>query len=174
MGQTRGDLDGLRLSQGDPERQLPGRSLSSKSIAADEYAPREPDRVSEDRKLKGVGSICRNSRAGGARGGGGGGVGANPPPPPRPLLASAWLHAGPIPRPEGWVDHVHAPQTEAELERLRHSVRRGAPFGSEPWVRQTAGRLGLEYTLRPPGRPANAPPTAGTPSFETSNVPLWT
>jgi len=40
-----------------------------------------------------------------------------------------------------------------ELARLRHSVKRGTPFGSEAWILETARRLGLESSVRPPGRP---------------------
>ena len=40
-----------------------------------------------------------------------------------------------------------------ELQRARDSVIRGRPFGTPAWVRSTAERLGLEFTLRGPGRP---------------------
>jgi putative transposase len=66
---------------------------------------------------------------------------------------ASFLHAGPVPRPGGWVEVVNQPQTEAELERLRRSVARGSPFGAETWTQETASRLGLESTLRPRGRP---------------------
>lgn len=39
------------------------------------------------------------------------------------------------------------------LARLRASVRKGRPFGAETWVTRMARRLGLESTLRGPGRP---------------------
>ena len=39
------------------------------------------------------------------------------------------------------------------IQRLRHSVWRGRPFGGEPWTRVTATRPGLESCLRPRGRP---------------------
>jgi putative transposase len=64
-----------------------------------------------------------------------------------------WLDVGPLPRPSDWLAWVNTPQTEAELARLRHSVTRGAPFGADDWVKRTAAWLGLESTLRPPGRP---------------------
>jgi putative transposase len=63
------------------------------------------------------------------------------------------LDLGPVPRPDGWLLHVNEPQTEAEVNRLRESLRRSRPFGSLPWMTQTARRLGLEATLRPLGRP---------------------
>jgi putative transposase len=64
-------------------------------------------------------------------------------------LLAAW----PLPRRPGWVDHVNAPQTEAELSALRRCVKRGCPFGGSSWNDQIVRRLGLESTLRPQGRP---------------------
>ncbi len=63
------------------------------------------------------------------------------------------LDAGPVTLPRGWRQHVQSPQTDAELEALRRSVVRGAPFGETSWQERTATRLGLESTLRPRGRP---------------------
>ena len=74
-----------------------------------------------------------------------------------------WLHgaaedkpslaAWPAPRKAGWVEHVNAPQSEAELAAIRRSVERGNPFGNESWSDRAIRRLGLESTLRPRGRP---------------------
>ena len=66
----------------------------------------------------------------------------------RELLAS-W----PLPRKSGWTEYVNAPQTEAELQAVRHSVQRGSPLGDELWSDKAVRRLGLESTLRPQGRP---------------------
>ena len=68
-------------------------------------------------------------------------------------LLSPW----PIPCPNDWPAIVRSPQTEAELEAIRLSVLRGRPYGDENWTRRTAKRLGLESTLRNPGRPRKAP-----------------
>jgi putative transposase len=65
------------------------------------------------------------------------------------------LHSGPVPRGRDWTDWVNQPMTDAELIRLRHSLNRGAPFGSDAWSRRIASRLGLESSLRPRGRPRN-------------------
>jgi putative transposase len=64
-------------------------------------------------------------------------------------LLSPW----PLPRNRGWVEHVNAPQTAAEMEAMRRSMERGAPLGSPLWTDRVAKRLGLESTLRPRGRP---------------------
>jgi putative transposase len=63
------------------------------------------------------------------------------------------LALGPAPRPSNWVDRVNQAMTEAEEEAVRNAIRRGAPLGNEPWVRQTAKRLNLGFTLRGRGRP---------------------
>jgi putative transposase len=68
---------------------------------------------------------------------------------PEPWLLSAW----PLAEPPGWLAEVNKPQSEAELEAVRRSVRRGQPYGSEDWSRGAAERLGLESTFRPRGRP---------------------
>jgi putative transposase len=70
----------------------------------------------------------------------------------RPPLVP-WLDPGPVPRGTEWLAYVQAPHTEAELSALRRCVARGAPYGSAAWVDQTAAQLGLESSLRPPGRP---------------------
>jgi putative transposase len=67
-------------------------------------------------------------------------------------LLSAW----PLARRPGWVEHVNAPQSEAELAALRRSLQRGSPFGDERWTDRMARRLDLESTLRPRGRPKKA------------------
>lgn len=71
--------------------------------------------------------------------------------------ADPFLHAGPVPRPADWVAWVNEAVTDAELERLRHSVNRGTPFGTAAWGARTASRLGLEASLRPRGRPRSRP-----------------
>ncbi|MEO2017076.1 MAG: transposase [Fuerstiella sp.] len=65
----------------------------------------------------------------------------------------AMLSRWPIPRPVKWCQYVNEPQTEAELTALRRSCVRGTPYGSTKWVSQTAQTLGLQATLRKPGRP---------------------
>ena len=59
----------------------------------------------------------------------------------------------PVAAPHDWAQWVNEPQTAAEEEALRHSVRRGAPFGDDRWSRATAVRLGIEASLHPIGRP---------------------
>jgi len=56
----------------------------------------------------------------------------------------------PAPPPRNWRAAVNR---AAELEVLRRSVIRGAPFGHATWQKRIAVKLGLESTLRPRGRP---------------------
>ena len=71
----------------------------------------------------------------------------------KPRAGLPELHAGPVRRPRQWRAFVNQPQTEAEVKRLRESIRRGRPFGDSPWQQQAAGDLGIESSLRPRGRP---------------------
>jgi putative transposase len=55
----------------------------------------------------------------------------------------AWLlAAGPVTLPEEWLAYVHRVETAAELEAVRRSVVRCAPFGEETWQEATAQKLG--------------------------------
>jgi putative transposase len=59
----------------------------------------------------------------------------------------------PIDRPKRWANLLEEKFADQELDRLRTSVTRGRPYGSQEWVRKTADRLGLAFTLRNRGRP---------------------
>ena len=64
-----------------------------------------------------------------------------------------WLDPGPVPRHAGWLEYVQTPQSPAELAALRRSVVRNRPYGAADWVERVADELGLESSLRAPGRP---------------------
>ena len=66
------------------------------------------------------------------------------------------LDPGPVPRGSDWLAWVNQPLTEEELSAVRESVVRGSPYGATVWRQRTARRLGLEFTLRPRGRPRKA------------------
>lgn len=78
---------------------------------------------------------------------------------PAAKLLARW----PVPLPRAWNDHVNEPQSEAELAAIRQSVVRGTPFGDESWRDAKIAELGLESTLRPPGRPRKALRAPGGP-----------
>ncbi len=65
----------------------------------------------------------------------------------------AFLCDGPLSLPADWTDVVNEQQLSDDIERIRASVNRGTPFGEDRWQRRTAGRLGIESSLRPRGRP---------------------
>lgn len=64
-------------------------------------------------------------------------------------LLSVW----PLPKPRDWLRQVNRAQSAAEEEALGQAIKRSSPLGSERWIKNTAVRLGLQYTLRPRGRP---------------------
>ncbi len=63
------------------------------------------------------------------------------------------LSPWPVPRPQNWKALVHGGLAEDQLQGGRECVVRGRPLGTAAWVRSTAERLDLEFTLRGPGRP---------------------
>jgi putative transposase len=65
------------------------------------------------------------------------------------LQCSPW----PLERPRNWGAWVNRKLNDEQLESMRTCVQRGRPLGPEDWVRRTAKRLGLDFTLRGPGRP---------------------
>ena len=72
-----------------------------------------------------------------------------------PERAPVRLEAGTVPRGTLWIEGVNAATAdiEAAVERVRESIRRDRPYGLDGWMRATARELGLEYSLRPRGRP---------------------
>jgi hypothetical protein len=69
--------------------------------------------------------------------------------PEQQAILSAW----PVEPAAHWPARVNAPLTDKEQDRWNLTLDRCRPFGDDAWVGQTARRLGLEHTLRRPGRP---------------------
>jgi putative transposase len=63
------------------------------------------------------------------------------------------ISSGPVALPRNWLNQVNKPLKEKEIATLNECLRRGRPFGTSAWIEKTAKRLGLESSLRPPGRP---------------------
>jgi putative transposase len=63
------------------------------------------------------------------------------------------ISSGPMPKGSNWTRWVNGVETEGELEAIRRSLNRGAPFGDPDWQQATARKLALESSLRPRGRP---------------------
>lgn len=68
------------------------------------------------------------------------------------------LDPWPVPPGSDWSHYVNQPETAAELDALRRSVGCGRPFGDTVWQQHTAQQLGLESSLRQPGRPRKLAP----------------
>ena len=63
------------------------------------------------------------------------------------------LSRPPIELPNDWRAFVNRPLRAEPLENIREAIRRNRPFGDHDWTVETADRLGLTSSLRPPGRP---------------------
>jgi putative transposase len=71
-----------------------------------------------------------------------------------------------------WLESVKRPQTEAELQAVRRSVNREAPYGNPAWQLATAARYHLEHTLRPRGRPRKRPLPPSPPRLTAITRPV--
>ena len=67
-------------------------------------------------------------------------------------ILSEW----PEPVPANWIERVNRPIHARERERMKVSLERCRPFGEDDWVVRTAGKLGMEHTMRREGRPVKA------------------
>lgn len=56
-------------------------------------------------------------------------------------------------RPADWAGQVNESIGPEEILRLHTSIQRGRPYGSDRWTGAMAKRLGLQSSLREPGRP---------------------
>jgi putative transposase len=71
-------------------------------------------------------------------------------------ISTPWLvdqHQWPVAPSTNWTSWVNRAETAKELEALRRSVNRGAPFGDPAWQQWAARKLKLQQTLRDPWRP---------------------
>ena len=110
-----------------------------------------PQARSSDAAARGTSTTMRRTPIGAAK-------------PSRRTLAEAgrgagkWpvLHEWPVERPRHWAELLRREMPAEQLEQVRTSIRRGRPLGSQAWVQRTAKALGLEFTLRPRGRPRKA------------------
>ena len=63
------------------------------------------------------------------------------------------LSDGPLKLPSNWDKLVNQIELPDQLDRLKNSIDRGAPFGEPNWKMKTALKMNLESTLRSRGRP---------------------
>jgi len=75
----------------------------------------------------------------------------------------------PSPLPATFKKTLDSAESPEDLTAIRKSVVRGSPFGTDEFVKKTAGKLGLQSTLRARGRPRIhplPPPTKPEPKSE--------
>ena len=70
-----------------------------------------------------------------------------------PIKMEPW----PILKPVNWIQIVNSPESAAELDELRRTLRRNQPIGDPAWQSAVAPFVGL--TMRPIGRPRKRSPT---------------
>jgi putative transposase len=58
-----------------------------------------------------------------------------------------------LPMPTDWTRYVDQAMTDMELEKIRNSLKRQAPYGEPLWQKRICLELGLESTIKPMGRP---------------------
>ena len=68
-------------------------------------------------------------------------------------ISTDLLDDWPVERPRNWKAIVNEPSSTADQNRVKVSIERDRPLGSDPWTRQIVRRMGLQYTLNPRGRP---------------------
>jgi putative transposase len=78
---------------------------------------------------------------------------SSPKSPDGRQLLAAW----PVRRPPNWLELVNEPLPAEKREMILEAIKRGRPLGEPAWVDKTAKELGLEFTVRPRGRPRKAP-----------------
>lgn len=64
------------------------------------------------------------------------------------------LDEWPVQPPHDWLALLNEPQGELDEQRISESIKRNRPLGEADWVERMVKRLGLEHTVRRPGRPA--------------------
>ena len=69
------------------------------------------------------------------------------------LEAPFKLTEGPVKLPSNWPSLVAKAQMPQQINELKNSIIRTAPFGQPNWKIKTALKMNLESTLRPRGRP---------------------
>jgi putative transposase len=63
------------------------------------------------------------------------------------------LAESPVALPSKYQTWVNTPESPRELDQIRNSVARSAPYGNESWVEKTVKQFNLSSTLRDPWRP---------------------
>jgi len=73
-----------------------------------------------------------------------------------PVVGYEALSPYPAVRQRRWSAYVHQAAEDGELAAIRRSTETGLPYGDRTWVDRLCGRLKLDLTIRPRGRPRKA------------------
>jgi putative transposase len=79
------------------------------------------------------------------------------------------LSPAPLARPRDWIEHVNAPQSDAEVNALRHAVDKGVPYGDPDWWQHAAPMA----EWRPHGRPKRGRTPFSNEASEKGVRPLF-
>ncbi len=58
--------------------------------------------------------------------------------------------------PDNYIDILNSSNEQKENDKIKNSIKRGAPFGREDWVDEVAEKYNLKHTLRERGRPSGS------------------
>ncbi len=64
-------------------------------------------------------------------------------------LLSPWI----LKEPENYLFFLNEPQTEQELAKIEHAIKKGSPYGNDHWTIRIAKKFNLQSKLRNVGRP---------------------
>jgi putative transposase len=64
---------------------------------------------------------------------------------PRPMVN---LTPWPVVRPTTWIENINEAHSSNEVGRVRLSIVKGVPFGSQAWSERVANTLGIQATVR--------------------------
>jgi putative transposase len=67
-----------------------------------------------------------------------------------PLITPIWYNEE---ERKGYIEFLNLPEADEEKRRIRSALYTGRPTGTEKFIRQIAEELGIEFSLRPKGRP---------------------
>jgi len=73
-----------------------------------------------------------------------------------PVVGYQALSPYPAIRQRRWSAYVHQASEDGELAAIRRSTETGLPYGDRTGVDRLCGRLKLDLTIRPRGRPRKA------------------
>lgn len=65
------------------------------------------------------------------------------------------LSTSPVPLPQNYFHWINMLEKTEDIDKIRNSVKKSAPYGHDSWVEKTVEQFSLGHTLRGAGRPKN-------------------